>query len=292
MQLALKRIQVSPFNAALGAEVKGLDLSNPLSNEAVLDLKRAWSERLVLLFRGQNLSPQNLLDFASMFGEIDPPGPNPYGKVIFPEYPMLNVISNLLDEKGEPRGNLGAGEAIWHSDMTYLEQPPGGIVLYSVEVPEGQGDTYFSNSTAAYEALPEEMKQFLEGKKAVHDAAHNSAGMLRKGYSETLDVRETPGAHHFLVKTDPLTGRKALFLGRRPHSYVVGMGVPESEALLDYLWAHATRKEFAWRHSWRHGDVLMWQNLWVLHRRDGFDPNARRVLHRAQIKSLIEERKR
>ena len=122
----------------------------------------------------------------------------------------------------------------------------------------------------------------------MHDASRNSAGLLRKGYKEVTDVRETVGARHPLVRTEPKTGRKALFLGRRPNSYVVGMEVAESEALLDALWAHATQPRFAMCHEWRAGDVLMWNNLAVLHRRDAFDPKSRRIMHRTQIKG--EER--
>jgi taurine dioxygenase len=108
--------------------------------------------------------------------------------------------------------------------------------------------------------------------------------MLRRGYEEVSDPRQTPGAHHPLVREDPATGRRALFLGRRPHAYVIGLEPEESDALLDRLWDHATQEKYAWAHQWQPGDLLMWQNLWVLHRRDGFDENARRILHRTQIK--------
>jgi len=118
----------------------------------------------------------------------------------------------------------------------------------------------------------------------VHDGSTNSAGMLRKGYKKVTDVREVEGARHPLVRTDPRTGRRALFLGRRPNSYVIGLAVPESEALLDALWAHATKPQFAMCHAWQVGDVLMWNNLCVLHRRDPFDASSRRVMHRSQIK--------
>src|SRR5262249_34146593 len=132
--------------------------------------------------------------------------------------------------------------------------------------------------------LPEELKNAAAGKVAVHDASRNSAGMLRKGYEEVTDVRETVGAPHPLVRTDPQTGRKALFLGRRPNSYVIGMSVAESEQLLNALGAHATQMRFTMCHRWQVGDVLMWNNLAVLHRRDPFDPKTRRVMHRTQIR--------
>ena len=157
-------------------------------------------------------------------------------------------------------------------------------MLYAVEIPPSGGDTWFANMYAAYDALAEDTRREIEGLRAIHDAAHNSAGMLRKGYEETEDVRETPGARHPLVRTDPDTGRRCLYLGRRPHSYLVGLDVERSEALLDRLWTHATQDRFVTVHCWREGDVLMWDNRAVLHRRDAFDPDARRRLHRAQLK--------
>jgi taurine dioxygenase len=136
----------------------------------------------------------------------------------------------------------------------------------------------------AYESLPDDLKQRIEGRVAIHDGAHNSTGQLRKGYEEITDVRQTPGARHPLVRTDPDTGRKALFLGRRPHSYIVGLEVEESEALLDALWEHAAQPRFAYGHQWRVADTLIWNNLCLLHRRDDFDDCARRIMHRAQVK--------
>jgi alpha-ketoglutarate-dependent taurine dioxygenase len=194
------------------------------------------------------------------------------------------VISNVVED-GRPIGNLGAGEAVWHADMTYVEVPPKAAVLHALEVPAaGGGDTWFADMFAACAALPDALGKAAEGKIAVHDASRNSAGLLRRGYREVTDVRETVGARHPLIRTEPGTGRKSLFLGRRPNAYVVGMELAESEALLDALWAHAAEPRFAMRHRWQVGDVLMWSNLGVLHRRDPFDPNARRVMHRTQIK--------
>jgi len=276
-------IRVLPFETALGAELRGLDVSRPLTPAALNALLDAWQRHLVLLLRGQSLDDDQLLAFSRRLGELDPPGPNPYGEPFLADYPEINVISNVV-EGGRPIGNLGDGEAVWHADMTYVEVPPKAAVLYALEVPPTGGDTYFANMFAAYEALPEDLKRAADGKVAIHDAAHNSAGMLRRGYAEVADVRDTPGAYHPLVRTDPATGRRALFLGRRPHAYVVGLEVAESDALLDALWAHVADPRFAMRHEWRAGDMLMWLNLCVLHRRDAFDPGVRRVMHRTQIK--------
>lgn len=277
-------MEITATGAALAAEITGVDLATALDTATVEAIKSAWDAHLVLLFRGQKLSDPDLLTFSRHFGELDPPGPNPYGTTFLPEFPEINVISNVKDAQSRPIGNLGAGEAVWHADMTYIETPPKGAILHALEVPVGQGDTHFANMVRAYEDLPAELKRAVEGRKAIHDAAHNSAGMLRKGYEEIDDPRKTPGAHHPLVREDPATGRRALFLGRRPHAYVIGMEPAESDALLDRLWAHATQEKYAWVHKWQPGDLLMWQNLWILHRRDGFDDNARRILHRTQIK--------
>jgi taurine dioxygenase len=272
------------LDTALGAELHGIDLAKPLPGPNLRAIELAWQTRLVIVARGQRLSDPQLLAFSRQFGELDPPGPNPYGEPFNKQFPEINVISNVI-ENGKPIGNLGAGEAVWHADMTYVDVPPKAAVLYALEVPtSGGGDTYFADMFAAYDALPIRLQQKIEGKVAVHDASRNSAGLLRKGFKEVSDVRETVGASHPLVRTEPGTGRKALFLGRRPNSYIIGMEVADSDALLDALWAHATQPRFLMCHEWQVGDLLMWNNLSVLHRRDPFDPSSRRVMHRAQIK--------
>ena len=278
-------IAIKNLDAPLGAEIAEIDLSKPLTRDDIDAVEAAWRERLVVVFHGQPLSDPQLIAFSRNFGELDPPGPNPYGQPFNKEHPELNVISNVV-ENGKPIGNLGDGEAVWHADMTYVDVPPKAAILHALEVPppEAGGNTYFANMFAAYESLPADLKKVVEGKFAVHDASRNSAGMLRKGYKEVTDVRETVGAHHPVVRTDPKTGRKALFLGRRPNAYVLDLRVAESEALLDTLWAHATQPRFAMCHEWKVGDLLMWNNLSVLHRRDPFDPKTRRVMHRSQIK--------
>ncbi len=276
-------ISIRNLDAPLGAEIRGADLSKPLAQNDVAIIDEAWRTRLVVVVHGQSLSDPQLLAFSKYFGELDPPGPNPYGEPFNKEFPEINVISNIV-ENGKPIGNLGDGEAVWHADMTYIDVPPKAAILHSLEVPPAGGNTYFADMFAAYATLPADLKKSAEGKIVVHDASRNSAGLLRKGYKEVTDVRETVGARHPVVRTDPETGRKALFLGRRPNSYVVGLEVTDSEALLDALWAHATQQRFAMCHEWQVGDLLMWNNLSVLHRRDPFDPNSRRIMHRTQIK--------
>jgi taurine dioxygenase len=278
-------LSITTLDAPLGAEVSGIDLARPMTTSDVRAIEDIWSERLVVVFRNQDLTDPQLIAVSRNFGELDPPGPNPYGEPFNKQFPELNVISNVVIN-GKPIGNLGDGEAVWHADMTYVEMPPKAAILHALEVPlpKAGGNTYFADMFAAYEALPVEFKKAVEGRIAVHDASTNSAGMLRKGYKAVTDVRYTIGAHHPLARTEPKTRRKALFLGRRANAYVIGLEVSESEALLDGLWAHATQPRFTMCHEWKVGDVLMWNNLSVLHRRDPFDPSARRVMHRSQIK--------
>ena len=280
MTLAVRNTDV-----ALGAEISGIDLSQPVPPGDIATIEDVWRERLVVIFHDQTLSDPQLIAFSENFGALDPPGPNPYGQPFLKEHPELNVISNVI-ENGKPIGDLGDGEAVWHADMTYVDGPPKAAMLDALEVPppEAGGNTYFANMLLAYETLPAELKRAAEGKIAVHDASTNSAGMRRKGYKPVTDVRETVGAHHPLVRTDPASGRKALFLGRRPNAYVIGLPLAESKAMLDALWAHATQPRFTLCHRWTVGDLLMWNNLSVLHRRDPFDPKTRRVMHRSQIK--------
>ena len=276
-------MRIIPIGEMIAADIQDANLSQPLDDVSIAAITEAWNENLVLRFRNQHLSDADLIRFSSYFGELDPPGPNPYGVTFLPEFPEINVISNVKDETGVPIGNLGDGEAVWHADMTYIDNPPEAGILYALEVPVGQGDTYFANMVAAYNDLPSDLRAAIEGKTLIHDAAHNSAGMLRKGYEEITDVKLTPGARHPLAYEDQ-HGRVSLFLGRRPHAYIVGMEESDSDSLLDALWAHATRPKYSWHNEWQKGDLVMWQNRMVMHRRDAFDPSTRRVMHRTQLK--------
>ena len=273
---------------SLGGEIIDLDISNRLTQDQINFINESWDERLVLVFKKQNLDDHKLINFSKYFGELDPPGPNPYGVTFLPEFPEINVISNVKNEQGTPIGNLGDGEAVWHADMTYQELPPKAGILYALEVPENQGNTHFANMALAYSELPNRLKEKINGKILIHDSAHNSAGMLRKGYEEVENPSDTPGARHPIVIRDKNTNKKLLFLGRRPHAYIIGLELEESEDLLNEIWEHATQDKFTWTQQWEKGDLLMWKNLNVLHKRDAFDPNTRRVMHRTQIKGEMK----
>jgi taurine dioxygenase len=279
----MQKITVTKLADALGAQISGVDLTKPLHEEIVDQLKAAWSEHLVLRFRGQKLTDPELLTLTRHFGEIDPPGPNPQGKPYLPEFPEINVISNIK-QNGESIGGLGDGEAVWHTDMTYIESPPKGAFLHALEIPPSGGDTSWSNMHLAYENLSTELKDLIADKKAIHDATYNSAGFMRRGMSEVTDPRQAPGAHHPLVIKHPVTGLPSLFLGRRRNSYIIGMELKDSEELLDELWSHVSNPAYCFTQVWKLYDLMLWDNHSTMHRRDNFDPNSRRMMHRTQIK--------
>jgi taurine dioxygenase len=169
--------------------------------------------------------------------------------------------------------------------MSYLEDPPKASLLYALEVPPSGGNTYFCGMYHAFESLPDTLKRRIEGRRLKHDGTYNSGGFLRQGVAAVDDPLTSPGAFHPLVLTHPETGRRALYLGRRRNAYVEGLTLAGSDALLDELWAIATREEFLWHNQWQVGDLVLWDNRSTMHRRDPFGPNSRRIMHRTQIKS-------
>jgi len=275
-------ITIRPSGRALGADVEGVDLSRPLSPaqlQAVLD---AWSEHLVLRFRGQSLTDPDLERFSAMLGPLDRAPTYTKGVRVNVGSDFVTVISNVVLD-GKPIGDLGDGEAMWHTDMSYNPVPPMASALYSLEIPPVGGATGFCNMYRAYETLPDDLKARVQTLTCVHDASTNSVGGRRGDHAEVTDVRQAPGARHPLVITHPVTGRDCLFLGRRRNAWVVGLEVPESERLLDALWAHCHRPELHWYQEWRVGDLILWDNRCTMHRRDAFDPASRRIMHRTQI---------
>lgn len=279
----MAKIKIQKLADALGAEVSGVDVSKPISQDDLQQILAAWKEHLVLRFRGQELTDPQLLEISKNFGEIDPPGPNSYGKPFLADFPDINVISNIK-VGDQPVGGLGDGEAVWHADMTYIETPPKASFLHALEIPETGGNTAWGNMYLAYEALPTNLKNEIKGRKAIHDATYNSAGMIRKGMKDVTDPREAPGAHHPLVAKHPESGLPCLFLGRRRNSYILGMDLDASNQLLDELWAHIDNPEFTFTQVWQLHDLILWDNRCTLHRRDSFDPQSRRLMHRTQIK--------
>lgn len=276
-------MDVRPLTPAVGAEILDVDLARLAPGD--LDrIVEAWDAHNALLFRGQELNDDQFIAFAAEFGELEHAPVMENGRTPVPGYPEIYVVSNVKGADGKPIGSLGAGEAVWHTDMSYLENPPDASMLYARELPPSGGDTWLAGMCAAYESMPPELKAEVEGKRIKHDGTFNSGGYKRAGVEVKDDPRESVGAYHPIVCAHPRTGRPALYLGRRRLAYVEGLSLEASEDLLDRLWAHATRDDYAFAHQWRVGDILMWDNRATLHRRDPFDENARRIMHRTQIK--------
>ena len=267
------------------AEVMDVDLGR-ISDSEFRVLYKAWLEFGVLRIRGQSLNDGELQRFSNRFGPLEE---IPYGKISEEEKQKIKnryvtVISNI-EVDGKPIGGLGNKEATWHSDMTYIENPPPASILMSLEVPELGGDTHFSDQKAAYLSLPNELVSRIENLSIKHNAAHTSVGDLRRGFDPIKDPREAPGAIHPIVRTHDETQEKVLYLGRRELAYVVGFALEESEQLLNEVWRYAAMSENVWTQQWEVGDVIIWDNRRVLHRRDGFDQSQRRLMKRCQVMS-------
>jgi taurine dioxygenase len=275
-------IAVLPSGQPLGAEIRGADLK-VITDADFAVFQRAWNDHSVLLFRGQQLTDDDLIAFSRRFGELDWAPIQETGRRFVEGYPEIYVVSNVM-VNGEPIGSLGAGEASWHTDMSYLEDPPKASMLYALEVPPSGGNTHFCGMYHAYDSLPKPLKHRIDGRMLKHDGTYNSGGYVRQGVTPVDDPVTSSGAWHPLVCTHPETKRRTLYLGRRRNAYIQGLPLAESEALLDELWSIATREEFTWHNEWRVGDLVLWDNRCTMHRRDPFDRGSRRIMHRTQIK--------
>lgn len=259
------QLQVIPTGGALGAEIRGLDLSQPLAADVVQLLHQAILQHCVLFFRHQQISEIEQVRFTSYFGR-------PVEHVREqPDRPVKEVfyISNI-QENGHAIGALGNEELTFHSDLSYLPQPGRISILYAVELPRVGGATQWCNCYAAYKALDQTLQTRLRGLRAVH--------------RHPIDQQNYPGVvTHPVVRTHPETGRKSLFISPQFTKAIVGLDPADNQKLLDTLFAHMAQPQFVWTHDWRLGDVVMWDNRPTMHRRDPFPASERRLLKRTQI---------
>jgi taurine dioxygenase len=296
---AASGIEVVKFDAPLGASISGIDFAKPVAEATRKILRDAWAEHLILLFRGQShISQKHHIDATEIFGKSVPGAKLKYFKESGTElvhqarFPEISIVSNLGAD-GEPameNEGLGSGEVVWHSDNSYVEEPPIGSFLRAQEIPPDGGDTSFNNQYLAYETLPADIKLRIKGLYTKQDSSRNSAGRLRPGVSKPEALADVPGPDHPLVRIHPVTGRKALYLGRRrdfPSQYIIGWGRKESEELLDFLWDHATGDCLKYTHVWEAGDMVLWDNRCVMHYRRPLTTLARRIMHR----TLVEHQK-
>jgi taurine dioxygenase len=279
-------MDVIPTGRALGAEITGIDLSGDVSAAQREFIFKAYTEHLVLLFRGQSLSYADLLRLRELFG---PPGLAANQllglgrkKYLADDVPdEITIVSNIVDAQGKPIGALGNDEAFWHTDSSFTETPISASLLHAIEVTEQGGETAFLNMYRAYDDMPAGLAARIDGKFANHSKVHNSTGVRRPEFADVKDPSKAPGVKHPLVRTHPVTGRKCLYLGRRLNSYIFGLSVAESEETLDEVWAHTCQDKYVWEHKWRVGDLIVWDNRCTMHHRNAFAPNARRLMHKS-----------
>ena len=277
-------MRTSALVPAFGIEVHDITLA-ALPDREFQELNGHWRVNGAMLVRGQeSMTDAQFEAFSARFGELDPPPNQGVGRKSVPGFPSLYVVSNELGAAGEPLGALGDGEAVWHTDMSYLPVPPIASMLLARKLPDWGGNTWAAGMCAAYENLPAALKERAKKLSIKHDGTRDSGGNLRKGVEDDDNPRTSRGHPHPAVIRDPGTGKPALFLGRRPRAYVMGLPLAESEALLDELWRWAFKPANVYEHRWRVGDVLIWSNYSTMHRRDEFDKNSIRRMHRSQIK--------
>jgi taurine dioxygenase len=285
-----QRISVVPSDRAIGADLQIIDVRE-IDEETVREIKRAAVAWQVVRIRGQELDPFDVVRFAKQIGDPTIRGrdtrerkgsPSRDNKLTDDRFPEIGAVSNIVEE-GKPQGAYGAVELYWHSDMVTNEKPASFTVLYAVEAPSGEGQTVFASGTLAAEALPPERLAQYARLSLKNSAAANAAGLV-EGFEEITDVTTSPGRVHPLVSVHPETGRPALFLGRRMHAYIPGLVVEESERLLDEIWAHATQEQFQWEQDWRPGDLVIFDNRGLLHRRNPFSPEKRRLLQQIVLR--------
>ena len=268
-------IQAAKIAGALGAEISGVDLAGPLSEDDVAAIRRAWLEHLVIFFRDQPLTLEQYMRFAKRLGK-----PVEYPMVRGLEgYPEIIEVKKLEHE----RVNFGG---IWHSDTTYLDEPPMASMLLAREIPPYGGDTLFASMYLAYDALSEGMKRLLEGLRVVNSSTKADASKTREDRIKT-DARGAERrdfvAEHPVVRTHPETGRKALYLNPGHSVRFAGMTEEESAPLLGYLFQHQIRPEFTCRFSWRVGSIALWDNRCAQHNPVNDYHGHRRLLHRITL---------
>jgi taurine dioxygenase len=275
-------LDIAPLSKHIGAEIRGLDLREKLDAETIGRIHQAWLDHSVLLFRGQKLEQEDLLRVTEYFGSIGPLGrppkffPKGYSRLL----PNIMMISNIR-ENGETIGALPDGEMHFHHDMIHHEIPHNGTLLYSLEIPSYGGDTLFASGYAAYDTLDPAIKAKLEGRRAYH---HYDYGSMQRGKA---GIGATAAASHPVFRTHEETGRKAIYVNRLMTVGIEGMSQEESDPLLEALFDHSEKPEFIYRHVWKVGDLLIWDNRCSTHARDDFPSDQRRLMLRTTVQGTV-----
>ncbi|MEM9682918.1 MAG: TauD/TfdA family dioxygenase [Pseudomonadota bacterium] len=281
--MAHQSIDVVPSGGVLGADIVGTDISAGLGRDGFAKIEAAFDAHSVVCLRDQSLTEQQYLDFARRFGEVEVIFLNHYAH---PSFPEIMLVSNIKEE-GRDIGHADAGR-VWHTDMSYTATPPRATLLYALEVPveagKVLGDTLFASATAAYDDLPDPLKKRLQGLRAIHRVSGRRKKTGTGAQDNPLRDRQ-PDVIHPVVRTHPVTGRQALYVSEGECVGILGMEDAEAKPLLDDLARRIIRADYQYRHRWRKGDVLIWDNAAVQHLavHDYEWPRHRRLMHRITV---------
>jgi taurine dioxygenase len=272
-------LETRALHSTLATEVVGLRLWEKLDEPTVAALRGLYSRYGVLVFRRQALNERELADFCALFGPLER---TVRGDWASPAVPEVTVLSNLKDGLGRNIGGLGDGELQWHSDQSYMEKPATGAALYALELPPEGGETFWVDLRAAYARLPRPLRANITGKRGIFDYAKRLAGYGRDSDAKISEEarRQTPPVTHALVRAHPETGDRSLYLDSTTTIGIDYMDISSGAALLDEVYAAATRDEFVYAHQWQVGDLVVWDNGFTMHRRTPFDPGHRRLMKR------------
>jgi len=274
-------LQSRVLGNSVACEVVGLRLWERQDDQTIAELRALWAQHPVLVFRRQALSEDELADFSARFGPLERTVRTDWASPVRPE---VSLISNLKDAQAKPIGGLGDGEIQWHSDQSYMLNPATGAMLYALELPSEGGATSWVDLSAAYAGLPDRLRRAVEGRRAIFSYVKRLAGY--QGVDRVISEEakgKTPPILHPLVHTHPVTRRKALYLDSTTTVGIDGMDQASGAALLEEIYEFATQPEFAYRHHWQVGDALLWDNGFSMHRREPFDPTARRLMKRTTM---------
>jgi taurine dioxygenase len=266
-------LTLRPLSPALGAEISGIDLRDPIDAARKQRFLDEWHRHLVILLRNQTLDEEAQVRFAETFG---PPAKVTSGRSFSVKHPSVMLISNIRQD-GKPIGALPDGEMHFHTDQCHQEIPAKATMLFAIEIPSQGGNTLFANAYAAYETLAENIKRRIAGRRALN--AYDKDSTLRSASYDNAGS----SCWHPVVRTHPATGRKALYVNRLMTREIEGLSREESDALLQMLFDHQEQPSFVYEHVWRPGDLLMWDNRCTLHARTDFSAGERRLLRRVTI---------
>ena len=278
-----RNIEIHKMPAACGAEIRGVDLTRPLDPETVSQIQKAWDENIVLVFRGQEVSQEDQLRFASYFGQLGerkkaPEALRSRAEGVLQLDPRVLLVSNMK-ENGVPVGAFGDGDMWFHIDSGYSERPYKYTFLYGVTLPSTGGNTLFSNMYKAYEAVPGSLRKKLAGQRALHVHEYKR----NEKVDADTDISQVPHWYHPVFITHPRTGRKSLFVDRLMTARLEGFSSEESDEILGQLYEIGERPEFIYEHVWRQGDFVMWDNLATIHARTYFPKEESRLLRRCTV---------